>query len=210
VSLFSLGLMIASGAVPAVFVYRHTLERYRARRQLNETPPLEATTPEGTSARVTGTVRALDEKLVAPLCGRECVVFRARVQTHGSGPTTREETFAIVTFAVDRDDGERVVIDADAAVLAIKPATEPRRTLAIHMRRRHFALMHGIALDESTRFSEVLVEPGSRVSITGLVMKEPATAPEIGGERGFRDAPAPMLRLAGNTAHPLVIGKPLD
>jgi hypothetical protein len=58
-------------------------------------------------------------------------------------------------------------------------------------------------------FDEVVVAPDARVTVVGLVMHEPRTI-SPGEELGFRDQPAPGIRLVGNKDHPIVIGEPLD
>jgi hypothetical protein len=73
-------------------------------------------------------------------------------------------------------------------------------------------VLHGIVMREhaNANFEETLVEPGDRISVAGLVMKDVVNEPLEDGERGFRDAPPTRIRLAGNVDHPLAIGRPLD
>ena len=54
-------------------------------------------------------------------------------------------------------------------------------------------------------FDEVVIEPGARVTVAGLMMKDIDAAPPE-GEVGYRDEAPVVLRLAGDVTHPLVIG----
>ncbi len=180
---------------------------------------------EGEIVRVTGVVRALDEKLVAPLSGTSCVVLRSRVSA-GLGFTRKarwwRETFAMVPFVIERAEGN-VSIEGEHALLDLPPLDLPRRfKLTEDQRRRRDAFLRSHQLParnwwgEYFYFETVLV-PGTTVSVAGLVMKDvagdeldPALAPVVAGERGFRDGPPTSLRLAGNAEHPLVIGVAVD
>jgi hypothetical protein len=68
-----------------------------------------------------------------------------------------------------------------------------------------FLALHGLKTSEGGTFEEVIVEPGMRVTIAGLMMKDLTGAPPE-GEAGYREEAPASLRLAGDVAHPLVIG----
>jgi hypothetical protein len=192
---------------------RKVIERRRARRALRAPAPLLATSPEGEVLRVTGVVHAGDELIIAPLSGREVVVVRSRVRS-GAGFLSRaakpSETMAMVPFVIVRDDGSKVTIEGDHVELDL-PALRMRRSKIDGDRRAKFVAKHGLRRHELARavFDETIVEVGMRVSVAGLLMKDPI-AEVVHEERGFRDDMPTSLRLAGNSDHPLVIGEPVD
>ncbi len=197
----------------AVGAARKVIERRRARRELNEKVRLGAASPEGELVRVTGVVEAQGETLEAPLSGRTCVVSRSRVLPIGkltSHAHRPKESFAIVPFIIDRGPEGRVLVEGTHALLDLAPL-KLKRTKIDPQRRAQFLALHGLTMREGGRamFEETIVEPGARISVVGLLMKDMPTepAPE---ERGFRDSAPPNLRLAGNVEHPLVIGAPVD
>jgi hypothetical protein len=174
---------------------------------------LAATSPEGGVVRVTGIVQVLDETLEAPLSGRTCVVVRSRVRANRNmtdQARPAKETIAMVTFVIDRGAEGRLVIEGKHVLLDLPPL-KLRRTDIEKARRERILLQHGFTLRDLGRahFEETVVEPGARVSVAGLMMKDLPTAP-VADERGFRDEMPPNLRLAGNVEHPLVIGEPVD
>jgi len=203
------GILIVVVGSAAIGSGRRILERVRARRALREKPVLAASSPEGTWVRVTGVVRVADETLVAPLSGVTCVVFRARI-TAGRNLARRavrpREQLVMVPFVLDRGAEGTVAIEGRHVLLDV-----PRRNLRKLDRARgnQFALAQGVSLKDAARaiYEETVVEPGAMVSVAGLMMKDPATEPApVSTELGFREAPPPALRLAGNADHPLVIG----
>lgn len=205
--LTALGIVAAVAGSAAIAAGRKLLERRRARRALREKPALDASSPDGTEVRVTGVVRFTDEVLEAPLSGRACVVYRARIYFHrGIANRARapHELLHMVPFALERDDGTRVTIEGKHVLLDL----DPIKKLPTDESRRH---QLGFTLGMSPRdlrgasYEEVVVEDGARVAIGGLMMKDAAEAPPM-EERAFRDAPAPSLRIAGDAAHPLAIG----
>jgi hypothetical protein len=203
------GLVMAGSA--AIGATRKILERRRARKELRSRPVLGAETDEGAVVRVTGVVRVAEETLVAPISARACVVYRSRVLSIGGFWVHRafkpRESLLMVPFVLERDgDNAAIAIEGRTALLDL-PNTKlpPPRTSDERERRGAFLTLHGLKASEGGTFEEVVVEPGMRVTIAGLMMKDiVATPPE--GEAGYReDAPA-SLRLAGDIAHPLVIG----
>lgn len=205
-------ITIAVGSA-AIGAGRKILERRHARRELREKPVLGANSPEGVVVRATGIVQVLDQTLVGPLSGRTCVVVRSRVS--GGGKLTSraqrpKEQIAMVPFVLDRGEAGRVVVEGKHVLLDLPPLRVRRKAFE-RSRREHFLISQGLTLRELGRaiFEETLVEPGMRVSVAGLVMKDLATEP-AGDELGFRDAPPTNLRIAGNVEHPLVIGEPVD
>ncbi len=196
---------------------RKLLERRSARRELARHPPLGTQTPDGTVVRVTGVVRVRDTLIVAPLSGVECVAARARV-TSGNWQTRRalkpREWFAIVSFVLERAAEPPILVEGVHAKLDLAPERLERakRGSPELARREQLMLQLGDRQALATRadFEEVVVRPGMRVSIAGLMMLAlPDAPPASGNELGFRDQAPSTLRLVGNATHPLVIGAPI-
>ena len=207
------GILAVAAGSAAIGAGRKIVERRRARRELRERPPLGVGSPEGVVVRVTGTVQVLDATLTAPLSARTCVVVRTRVQAGGkltSRAQRPKEEIAMTPFVIDRGAQGRVVIEGKHVLLDLPPLRMHRKDID-RGRRERFALAHGLSMREVSRalFEETIVEPGMRVSVADLMMKDPAAEP-VSDELGFRDAPPTSQRLAGNVDHPLVIGEPVD
>lgn len=210
---FGLGIVAVAVGSAAIGAGRKVLERRRARRELREKQPLSARSPEGQVVRVTGVVEVLDGTLEAPLSGKSCVVYRARVSAGGkltSRAQRPKELAAMIPFVIDRGAQGRVVIEGNHALLDVAPLSM-RRDKIDPERRSQLLVRVGYALRELGRahYDETVIEPGMRVSVAGLMMKDLVTQP-VNDELGFRDAPPTNLRLAGNVEHPLVIGDPVD
>jgi hypothetical protein len=207
------GIVAVAVGSAAVGVGRKIYERWSARRELRAKQPLDAGSPEGAVVRVTGVVRVLDETFLAPLSGRTCVVARSRVSA-GNGMTSRalrpKESITMVRFVIDRGAEGQVVIEGKHVLLDLAPL-RIRSQKFERLRREQFLVAQAVPLRETgrARFEETIVEPGSRVSVAGLVMKDLPAEP-VADELGFRETAPPNLRLAGNVEHPLVIGEPVD
>jgi hypothetical protein len=204
----AVGLLMAGSA--AIGATRKVLERRRARRELLSRPVLGTETDEGTVVRVTGVVRIADSTLNAPISDSACVMYRSRVMSAG-GFVRRafkpSESFAMVPFVLERDEDHALVAIEGAHALLDLPSRklpEPR-TSDERERRKKFLLLHGIKTTNDGIFEEVIVEPGMHVAIAGLMMKDVRELPPD-GEAGYRDDAPAALRLAGDVAHPLVIG----
>lgn len=207
------GIVTIVAASAAIGAGRKLLERRRARRELRQKPILSKTSPEGEVVRVTGVVEVLDHTLTAPLSGRTCVVARSRVVAGGKLTSRAErprESIIMVPFIIDRGAEGRVRIEGKHVLLDLPPLPLQRRHIE-ETRRQQFLVLHGLPVRQTSRalFEETVLEPGARVSVAGLMMKDVPTEP-VPEELGFRETAAPNLRLAGNVEHPLVIGVPVD
>jgi hypothetical protein len=209
--------IIIPTASAAVGLGRKLAERRRIRRELASRPALGAETPDGTVVRVTGTVRHRDTLIVAPLSGVECVAARARVSAemwNTRGVRKPREWFAIVSFLLERDGEPPVVVEGEHAEIALPTQKLPRPKSgsdALH-RRQQLLVQLGIGAHRARGggFEEVAIVPGMHVSVVGLMMLGDAVAPPIADDqRMFRELPPSTLRLVGNAAHPLVIGRPI-
>src|SRR4030095_5231929 len=124
-------------------------ERRRLRRVLQSSPALLASAREGEIVRVTGKVRPI-ELLTAPLSGRTCVMYRARVDnvsllnTIAPARKTWDHHIAasITPFLIDRDDGAPVMINGQAIVEL------PPEQVTDDDRKRRFLLAHGVTARE--------------------------------------------------------------
>ncbi|HUJ63730.1 MAG TPA: hypothetical protein VLX92_34760 [Kofleriaceae bacterium] len=202
-----LALVVIALASVAVRGGRAAIGRARARRRLREAP---TEVSDRSMVTVSGVVRALDPPLVAPLSGTECVLHqsRARVYTPRGWSSLRRGGRAIerevvklelVPFVLVTETGE-VIVDGDRAELTCRPWPIVPRKLE---RERAFLDAAGLAVHPSAAgFDEIVVAPGTRVSVHGLATIE--IAPDAGGEAGFRTAPQ-RVRLVGDAAHPLTI-----
>jgi len=208
--------LIAWAAVAAAGVWsgfralRRRFERRRVQKELRALPALEAGTPDGAQVKVTGVVRAL-EPLTAPLSGRACVVFRARVEIPTTGganyPASIQKRFELLElspFAIDRGTDGTVLVDGSHALLDVPVVTDTVPELC-----EKFLVGRGLTVRDASaaRFEEMIIEPGMTITVTGLLQHDVATAPSA-AERGFRTEHAPTLRLTGNAEHPLAIGAP--
>ena len=167
---------------------------------------LDAGAHEGDLVRVTGIVRPLDEMLVAPLSGRQCIAYRARAsgatrirgKQYSSGWQT---TMQVRPFVVERDGGAGdIIVVGDHVMFGVHPESlRPRNP----DREAAFMVRHAIQAGR-VRLVEVVVEVGAHVSVGGTLVLVPRDEPPT-GERGFRDLPATDQQLAGNRETPLVI-----
>ena len=181
-------------------------DRLRARWRLRDHAPLGTRSREGDLVFVSGTVHPLDETLVAPLSGKQCVAYRARAKGAASPPhkgnTLWRVTMQVRPFAIERDDdGARISVTGDHVHFVLAP-----EKLGRHFERESsFLARHAIARSKgNASFNEVLVAVGAKVLVGGTLVLVPPDAPPI-GELGFRDPPPPDPQLVGNRHVPLVI-----
>lgn len=148
-----------------------------------------------------GTVKLLGQGLVAPLSGRACVAYRAAARTFaptiGGARTVDAEKIeiAMTPFVLVTKHGE-VIVDGNTCEL-------PHHSSPIIPRRLHLEqkfLERTNMFDEASKagFDEIVVKPGMKIAVHGVVREEVTTT---GAEVGFREAPK-RLRLSGE---PVVI-----
>jgi hypothetical protein len=210
----ALGFVALTIAGAAFRAGQRFMERRRARVALSRAPDLDDTVGEGTVVRVTGTVGLLGDPLVAPLSGVECVMYRSRIYV-GDGIFKRNlwrvqtfETQELTRFSIDtgRTGRHEIIVEGSHAWLDV-PAHKSDNNDA----RKRLMLRLGVHYSEmpKSRFEELVVRPGMRVSIAGVLMLDPAVEPSS-EERGFRDEPRSRVRLAGTVKHPLIVGTAVD
>jgi hypothetical protein len=119
------------------------------------------------------------------------------------------ETFAMVPFIVEVPLIGRVRVEGRYASLDVPSRSMSKRRSAPGSRERMLA---DHVLSEGPRttllFDESIIEPGTLVSVAGVLMKE-ASRQSDASERGYRDAGPPSFVLQGTVSQPLVIGRPV-
>lgn len=175
------------------------LRRARARRERLAMPDR---LDDHALVTLRGMVKLLGPHLVAPLSGRACVAYRAAARTFS--PTmagTRREVdaeeieIAMTPFLLVTKHGE-VIVDGDSCELPVHSAPIiPRK---IHLEQKFMERFMLIGAPKEAGFDEVVVKPGMKIAVHGVVREEVVPA---GGETGFREAPK-QLRISGE---PIVI-----
>jgi hypothetical protein len=110
---------LLAGLALAWIVYE--LRRLRRGRRLQDPGPTPGTSDDG-RVDLEGTVEPVDETLVAPLSGEECVAvdYRVRNKDRGDSGTTLVDDLEMTSFELSTD-GSTVLVDIDADV-AVKNA----------------------------------------------------------------------------------------
>jgi hypothetical protein len=201
--LVTFGLVAVTTIPRLVRTARH---RYRTRMRMRDAA---AELADRTLATVTGTVRVLDRSLVAPLSGRTCVIYVARVAIKTDAlqqlvaPIEDPVETRWVQFALETDAGT-VIVDDTAGDVDLPELPLIPRKLELEQR---FLAERGAPpeLARTAGFHEIVVEPGDRIAVHGLVIHEEHTG-EV-GERGYRDMPR-RVRLVAHRDHALAISKP--
>ncbi len=156
---------------------------------------------EGAEITVTGTVSA-EELVIAPLTGQPCVLHRthARVWDRLDAAANLVDEVLLVRHApfVLEADGQAFHITGTMAIAVdIRPVDVwPHPAHAA-------ALLAGYApFVRSTFFDHVVVHPGERLTVTGVVAREMASD----GEHGYRETGI-VTRLVGYDGRPLRISR---
>jgi hypothetical protein len=164
---------------------------------------------EGDLGRIVGKARVLDDQLVAPLTGRACVYYIARVQQEDSDDdwkTIIEEEQG-VTFVVDDGSG-RAIVDPRGGDLALDFDARSRSGTFHDPDEREAAFLakygvksHGLIFNKRLRYREAVIEIGETVAVLGAGVREPDPTAAPGG---YRDAQPTRLRLAPGR-YPLLV-----
>jgi hypothetical protein len=173
------------------------VERWRAWRELRSLAPLTASSAEGSHVKFSGVVRVLDETVFAPLSGRESVIARSGIRGTSSGPLPMLQIRPFVVEATT----SAVVVDGSDVILGVR--AEKLRT-ASSERRLAFLARFGFKPQGNIWFEEVVVAPGDRITVGGVLMHDLNPQPPT-NERAFREGVVPTLRIVGSNEHPLVI-----
>lgn len=182
--------------------------RAKARRRLRQG---SATIADREIVTLVGTVRQCGELLVAPLSGKECVLFEsfAHVKELQAGARYADTVVELgekrmVPFELDTGN-EVVLVDGATADVELPPTpVVPRRI----EREKAFLEAGGQPgkLVVTSGFDETRVAPGDRVAVQGMAIVE--LDPSATDERGYRENAPRKIRLVAHDAHPLTIGRP--
>jgi hypothetical protein len=171
-------------------------ERWRAKRAMRKLPELADSIAEGATVRVSGSIVAGDDSLIAPDTGRACVAFAVRIWFAGDvGWDALAKKPLVITevcpFAIRTDDGRQVnVVPAYDSLVLVMPVVSPSQQ--DRQRWNEFRDRHRLPRVKMFR-AERLVEPGAVVVVAGVLTRGVAKAKD---QTGFRDS-APIARLSG-------------
>jgi hypothetical protein len=188
-----------AGLVIAALAAAIAVPRWRRRRELRRSARLV----DGELVTITGTVRAAGAVIEAPLSGRACVFHRSRARLFARGaaghlvaePTEQDAR----PFLVDTPHGAVRVDEAELALELPPSLVVPRDTPG----QRAFVARHSDAADPSTAFDEVVIAPGDKVTLRGVVRVE--IDPVQAGERGYRDGAQTVARLVTAGTQPVAV-----
>lgn len=194
--------------------------RNRIKRQLRGARALRiAELGDGQAGRVIGRARVLEQTLEAPLSGRACVFYIARVEERrSSGKHSYWRTIISeqhgVPFVLEDDSGYAIV-DATAAQIALDfdarsssgtfDDPTPAETAFLE---RHGRSGTGWFFNRTLRYREAVIGEGETIAVLGAGTREPdpAAAPTA----AYRGEPPTRLRLTSSPRYPLVISDDPD
>lgn len=185
-------------------------ERYY-KKQLRRAPRFAiAKLDEGELGRIVGHARVHEQELVAPLTGRACVYYIAKVEVRDHGEEWKavivEETG--VPFVLEDESG-RALVDPRGADLALE--VDSRATTGLftdpdkHQQAfldRHNYKDGGMIFRDKVRFREAIIEVGEKIAVLGAGVREPDPTRS---PSGYRDSQPTLLYLMNTGDHPLVI-----
>lgn len=193
------GLVLLAGTLHATLYG----PRAKARKRLREA---SRNLEDGAVVTLTGKVIAKAKRVEAPLSGREGVAYAAsaRIYTKQRGYNKRvvDEVVETLMVELELETKDHVVL-----VVGEEPHIEfpgnpviPRKL----DREQRFLAVHGHAdISAATEgFDEVVIVPGMKVSVHGVVHIE------VAGAESYRETGKRSV-LAGHPAHPLTIGRPI-
>lgn len=161
---------------------------------------------DGDAVTLTGTVRAGEKALVAPLSGVACVFYVANARTwrrEGRSSVLQAERrrSELQPFILETRDGDMLIDGASA-----ETSLETRKLIPRNL-DREIAFMKEVDLDPRevrlAGFDECSVKAGDRISVYGVVVIERAG----GLEAAYREEPT-RTRLIDHPSHRLTIGTP--
>ena len=175
--------------------------RARARKRLRDAPR-ELT--DGAVVTLTGVVRAKGEMLTAPLSGREAVAFSSTARIYAGEGYYRHlaDSFhqqQMVDFVLETKDA---IVEIESAAAELEYAPEPLIPRKIEREQAFLRAAGSNVHARSASFDEVVIAPGMKISIQGVVRIE------IAGAESYRET-GKRIVLAGHPAHPLTIGRPI-
>ncbi|MEP6866435.1 MAG: hypothetical protein ABJE66_37805 [Deltaproteobacteria bacterium] len=147
-----------------------------------------------------GTVKQLGTPLTAPLTGRGCVAYRATGRTftkvgHRKEVDAEETETAMTPFVLVTKHGE---VTVDGTTCELPTRSEPIIPRKLELEQKFMKRVMLIGSADTAGFDEIVVKPGMKIAVYGVVREEVTSS---GGETGFREAPK-QLRISGE---PIVI-----
>jgi hypothetical protein len=175
--------------------------------------------PEGQAGRVIGDAYPLGAKLRAPLTGRDCVYYIAKVDQHyNTGKTSgwkniiKEERG--VPFLLQDPTG-RAIVDPTGAEIALdfdnrstSGTFDDATQIEEDFLERHGKKSQGWVFNKGLRYREAVIHVGERVAVLGEGVREPD--PDAPPADGYRGAAPTRLRLTSTPRFPLVISDSPD
>jgi len=170
--------------------------------------------PEDTQGRVVGQAHPLGHVLTAPLTGRQCVYYIAKVEEHrSSGRSSYWKTIIqesnFVPFQLIDQTGRAIVDPAGAEVVLDFDGSSSSGTFhdanptQEAFLQRHGHKSAGWIFNKGLRYREAVIHVGETVAVLGAGVREPD--PEASPTAEYRGAPATRLRLMHSARCPLVI-----
>jgi len=191
--------LIFFGIVAAYGYYKNAARRMK--KQLREAPVRRiGALDEGEPGRIIGNARVHEERLTAPLSGRACVYYMAKVDADDGdgGWTSALEEEHSTLFVLDDGSG-RAIVDSRGADLAITfdyvrttgAFTAPDEREQAFLDRFNYR-DRGLIFRKQLRFREAAIEVGEKVAVLGAGVREldPTRPPA-----GYRDSQPTLLRI---------------
>ncbi len=191
-----------------------TVERVHERALKAARRATAADLADGTTGRLAGVVTS-DATLRAPLTGRPCVAYVARVEEKIARGDTKgwvERIHEVKGLPFTIDDGTgRALIDPGQATMLLQMDAATRSgvldsatPVEASFLARHGLDSQGWLLNKTFRYTEGVIEPGERVAILGRGAREPdpSTAAD---EAGYRSALSTRVRIAGTPDEPVLV-----
>jgi len=193
-------VMYAIGAAVLAFALGAlALLRARRNRDLRRSPPLV----DSELVTISGVVQPLGSPLEAPLSGHRCVAHRSRAQVFATDQPWRLVAepceHEVAPFVVETRHGP-VRIDAHELHLEMAPSSLVDRST---LHQRTFQTRHAIDRDVRAYFDEIVIAPGAKVTMRGMVSLE--HDPKDASERGYREGAAVRARLVATASQPLTV-----
>lgn len=182
-------------AVIAAAVIGSVLLLVLRRRRLARSPRML----EGNRVTISGTVQA-PATLEAALSGKRCVVHRSRARVVvGEKLVAEPRELEVSPFVVVTRHGP-IRIDVRELALDVSAETVVDQATA---RQLAFRARHAIPAQAAAAYDEIVVEPGAKVTIRGIVAVERNL--EAAGERGYRDDAPTTIHLRGQPSKPVTL-----
>jgi hypothetical protein len=170
--------------------------------------------PENTIGRVIGEVQPLDRTLTAPLTGRACVYYVAKVEQYrsngrsGGWRTIIRETDGVPFRLVDHTG--HAIVDPTKAQVALtfddktmSGTFDDATPIEVAFLTKHGKTSEGWLFNKKLRYTEAVVDLGETIAVLGSGVREGDPMAMPPGD--YRSAPATRLRLTSSARFPLVI-----